>query len=833
MAELFDFSAMMGDLAAHEVVAENRRKTQLTENAEQQGIRQKSADLSADYAKNVDFLRQSVATSSAKAADARRLADSNNPLDTLRLMGLQMLDPAGYDRRVRTARLAEDSQRAAVIGQITSIDQGALEAQLLLSQGRVQEAQLLENISMERLKTLQDQAAMARGNAEAAQTMKTLAIQGLDTTQLTAAIGQAQLNPEKKTNIAGVDLDMETLQRRLADQQEIEHQRKLRGFLRQTEEFTATEAVKDIPATAQVNEANRKIATANAENADTEILLRKSQLQTQVRQYYEDSQNRELGHMTVEQLQAIRTANYTDATGERFTPAAVDEAYTRANQARSDGITQELQKQLLNGYDTDKIVTESNRVKTLMSRYKANSQLYNAANGYLQTLSYASLGVGADKPVGVRITAVQAMDQAAEAFGKAVDAEAKKLYPKDSDMQAIVSEFYRGNTIPTENLMNAVQSRLKTGKSVADVFPPDMAVKVSKYYSQFYQDSKRAGLADPAFDDALARQEAAQQAVDLAIQQEVATHADQVLIGQVMYPGHPLASLGPAGFGSLIANADNMAFSMWMDEFSLSQEDAMTIKQGGQIESISPEENQRYAGALRELENIQLLQQLEAQGVGMGSELVRWWQEKGTEYLDAQTFGARKGPTVNDSIVNELSGDYTKKRMLQYGMELYQADGNIKSNQARMLTDLVTFGNDPAQMQVTLLDADKTLSSPEKRRVYSEVIQPLIDEAKRGNLSFEDATNFIEQGILNFQGNDPQMKNILKNLRRTRPEIAETLSTFRRQARWFNAETMGSSVWRKAMLSTERPSAGYLDWYPGNQRRMHQGDLAVSPEGRR
>lgn len=822
MAELFDFSGMMNQLTEHEALSENRRTQVAADATKRVGVMERSAALASEYDQGVEFLRQSVATSRAKAEKGRALADSQNPLDTLRLMGLQMMDPAGFNRQARSARLAEDMQTANAMGQLHNISQASLEAELLVSGANVDQAKALESISMERLRTLQDQAAMMQGNFAASETMKSLAIAGLDEKQLEAAIQLAQSSPNKKANVGGIDVEPLSLQNRLHTLKEMTHERKIRGLLRQTEVFAAEEAVKDIPNQAANADARRKIDAATRANVDTEILLKNAGLQSQVSEFFRQSQQRELAHMTVEELSAIRGGQYIAADGEKFTPSDVDEAYVRSNTARSDSITQQIQTQMLSGYDTDKVVSESNRVKELRNRYKASSSLGTAADQYLQTLSFASLGVGADQPIGVRVTAVTAMSQARAAFEDAITKQVK-VETKDADLQEMLTAYYKGDPVPTETLMNAVSSRLEKGRSLADVFPPEIAIKVQRQFSTLFQDKKKANLGLGSADDKMLRAEAAQEAVDMVMGQEVAKRADPIFLGQVMAPSHPLAKISPTGFASLARTADMRAFNVWMEQAELSQEDAQVIADGGMVSSLSEEENMRLGGMLREAQNLELIQQLEAQEPGLGSAYVSWWRTEASSYLDRLVIPSA-GAGLTDDIATSMVGERVKDRLTQYGAEIQMSDQSLKANTAQRFADMISFQGNPEAAQIVILDATKELHSGDKRRVFMEVIKPLVDQAKASELSFEDATAFIEQGIQNADGADPAMKNILKNLRRARQPILDHISAVRHWGGWM-AGVSGSSAWHQQYLDSGRPTTGYLDWYPGNMRALETKKL--------
>lgn len=809
MAELFNFETLFSGLTEREQIAEERRKAQLRDSQVQQEVTKKNVQLTREYQESTDFFRESVADTRRAAMQSRKLSDGSI-LDKIALAGLQSLEPAKYTAAGRTKRLAEDSQYVSALGQIYNIDKMGLETELLASAANVDKYKLLETISTERLTALKTAADTAKGNFEAAETMKSLAIQGLDPTQIDAAIQQADLSGGK-VNIGGVDIDRLTLENRKFNLTEQEHQRTLRGVLRQTELFAAEELLKDQPAKAKANEAQR-------ENVDTEILLRKEELRAQVRKAIQDSQRTELAHKSLEELTSIRGNRYVSKDGEEFNPADVDEMYTRAMTAKSDAITQKVDEFKFGNYDATQLIQEDRRIETLLPRFKTNSPLYHAAQTYRRTLALSSNFVGSDKGPLERRIGMTVLGEAKTAFEEAIDKQVN-MDTKDASLKEVYREFYRGNPIPEPELRAVIGERLLANKPIVDVLPPEMVVKVMKEYSVRSQEKKLAGVANLGFDEKIAKQEAANEALDAAINDNIATKSIGLLENQIRFPGHPVATAGvsPAEFGDLMRSADSIAFSLWQKDTGFDEKQSRAILNNQTPEGMSDTEAQQARQMLRDLENQQLLLNLESKQTGLGTQFVRWWQTEGTKYIQTQTMTDRPGTTVADGIVNSLTQSALVNRMGQYGLELYQADGQQKQLQARQFSDLITFGGDAEQSQIVLLDTNQELSSPDKKRIWTQVIAPALAEAKQLNLGFEDANAFVEQKILTAEGADPAAVAAIKTLRRTRSDNLAHLNSIRSWAKWSIGRIINYND------PAQRPSPNYLDWYEGQEKRLHEG----------
>jgi hypothetical protein len=805
----FDFQALQSQMDEHNALAEQRRQMEEAAAQRQRQIAEKSARLTSQYGQSLTFLRDTLEQNNAAVTRERKL-QSGNIFDQITLEGLKMIDPNRFDAQRRSQRLSEDMQRAGAVGQLHNANQSVLQAEAMEGASQVEEMKTIEGLSLQRLKSFRESAEIMRGNFEAAETMTILATNGMDTSQLDAAIAQAQLSGGK-TNIGGVDISLDRLKGLRTDRSEVEFTREYRGLIQERQLFEAQELVKNIPGEQAINDVKRR-----PENVQAEQLLAQESVNDRLRIMDQRAQERMLGHVPLERINEIRANNYIDPEdGMKYDPAIVDTAHSRQLAARSDTIANRVNEETFKQYDTKALMGEADRVDALMPRFPANSPLAQTAYKYKQTLATVSNVVGPDRPATDRMVGMTMLDAARSAFDKAIDAQVK-VDTKDANMQEVYREFYRGNPIPTENLFSALDERLRSNKSLSGVLPADLAIRVQKYYAQGYQQKKVASMGSigGGTDDKLLRAEAAQEALDRTIGEMSATQSNGAILDQINFPGHPLRSMGKERFMSVIATADQKAFTVWAEGNKLTPENAFKISQGETVEGLDPAEAQSLFSQLQQSQNTQLLLQLEAHRPGAGTELTEWWAQSGMDYISNINPTVRGGATVSDGVVNSLVKDRLQEQLKNYGLNLYQADGNIRQEQAKDFAGMINFGGNPEASQIIMLNMAKELGPDEKRRVFDGVIKPLLVEAEQRGLGFKDANAFVENGILNPSPNvDPGVVSLLKTLKRTRGDVVDHVDQLARWGAYYYAYS-----WEGYDEKTQNPTPDYLDWYKGGQK---------------
>lgn len=829
---MFDFQKLQQGLEAQNERREARQVTELATAARERNIANRSAKLAKDYDKSLDPLRQSIQTNQDKGNKARALADSNNPIDTLRLMGLQFSQPQFYTRKGRQARLAEDMQRAAALSHAYGVSQGALDRELLAAQAGLQEAEIIEQIGLERLKSIQEDAAIARDNLSAHLTLQATALHGLDEKQLSAAIQEAD-NNGGATNINGLDVESQTLKDRLDAVQQRNHERFTRSVLRQLErdEFSP-EAVEHTIRKRAYNRALEQDQLANQDhaiamqqyertlqrdqvaNVDHELnmrgmertlekdefadlealrLVKQGQRNAAVDEVVRMSQQKELQTYDLQEILTLRSNGYVSDTGEKFNPADVDDMYVRKTQAQSDFISNTLTRNALNNFDTDVLQSEKNRVDALRGKLPENSPLGQAIRNYEAMLGVASLNAGSED-FSKRMVAFATYQQARESFDKTVEAQAKAEAKGDKNLEQMKLAFYTNQPIPQDALFNAVQDRLDKGRSLADLFPPEVEVQLKATYREIYQQKLNLNQTSltGAEDRKLLKQEAISEALNQVAIDQTQGRSEEIISRQVLHPRHPLhGRMSPQQMSSAVRGADSRAYQEWMDAHGLSEDEALAIRSGAALPPNSAINADQITGLLEDLrirENDQLMIELEGVELGVGTKIADWWQRHGSEYINFEQSQINKNvSSFQEQAFRTVAGQLENRVMNDYSIGFVESSSAIKERHARRYADFVSYGSNPEYMQVAILDSAEHLTPEEKGRVWSEVIAPMLTEAKSMGLDFNQTNQFIERNLMDYDPPSKELGRIMKTMNRDRSQIMQKMGNWA----WWSKTLLG------------------------------------------
>lgn len=807
MADGFNFDNFSKQLEEQRVKTEQRQAVAVETQDRQAGIRQQSTNLAGQYAKDVGFLKTAVETSQQKATHARELADSQNPLDTLRLMGLQMMDPGGYTRQTRSARLAEDMGRASALGQYYGIQQQALESQLMSSTSELDRAKLAEEIGMEKLTLLTDQAAMAERNLAASNTMQKMAITQLDATSIDAAIQQAKVNPQRQTNIGGIDIGLTALEDRKFQLTE-------RDFLMRSQASNAgarEQELRDNELKPALMEYDRNTNLDKLANEDSDRRSARIQRQLAQQDLFHQTQEKILSTMNTEEHLFIRNNGYRDKDGTSYNPAAVDQAYSRAVAAESDNLNRQIAAASVGSFDTEMLSQQKQRIDTIAPRLPANSPAAKAAREFKTAVGLTGNFIGPDADVSQKILAISTFQRAEQKFEEAISTQAKFESKGDKNVEEMLLEYYRGNEVPISSLFDSIKSRFEKGRTAADILPPQVAARVQAEYSKVRGEKLQAaggfGASVSAEDRKIIEADSVREAVESISRQQVQRQADGIIRSQVTHPQHPLfGKISEEKMSSEIATADMMARRDVQSQFGLTEEQMGMILAGAVPEGVEESKIGSILQSLSVAENTGFLLRMEALQPGNGRKVVDWWQEHGASYVDGMNQTLNKPNTFGEAILSSLSKDRIGTDMAAYSAGLFMSEDTIRSEQAKRFGEMITFGSDPQQAQAVILDGIKEFESPEKRQLWLEVFMPLLADASQRGLDFEKTNIFIENAIASDELKvSPSTKSLLKTLRRTRPGVVSGIT---------NMQNWGESLW--GMNPRDIRGNKFGDWYPGH-----------------
>jgi hypothetical protein len=826
----FSIDQFTQSLDEQAVLTQQRQAAQIAQGNVQAGIMDRSKKLAAAQVDSLGFMRDDLATAQQKAAHARKLADSMNPLDTLRLMGLQLMDPNGYIRENREKRLQEDSQQVAIQSQIYGIGQEALKQELLASTAGVDQATLLENIGTEKLKSFAANAALLHENMSALETMKQDAIHTMTAQELAAAITQSKApGSNGSANIAGIDVDLRTLEERKANLDERDYQMELGAYTR----ILGRADIANLNTVLEGKALENTLQQDRNANATTELALQRGEREARVAALSAKNQEKIVRTFSMKELLDLQANHYKDASGLDYNPVVVDTEYDRQNQALNNRVQTAVRDQQLGSFDMQDLADEKARLSITKSRFVPGSAGAKAAAEYEKTINFAALGAGPTNDLVTRVVAQTAFSKAQQDFYSKVEAQAKKDAPNDVNEQKLRTAYYTGNPVPQDALKDAAADRLRKFKSLSDILPSDVALKVESKYKELLG-AARAKANDPAayskpdaVESKLIEENAIQQAIEFGVNDSLNGGTTDLLIGgQVGDPTHPLFKRwNPMMIVNAMKTADDKAKGQFMQDHQLSEGDVQNIIDGKPVS-----DNRDTTGLNAELiykQHSEFLLSLDAYEPGMGHEVANWWQSQGAGYVQNQAANAQSAAASSFQGANMLavSSDVQSQALNTYALGLGGADDQSNAQNAQRNADFINFGNDPKNTQIALLSADKNLSAGEKQQLFTEVIQPLLVESQQKGMDYESTNLAIEQKIMNYEAVNPGLKSVLKTLRRDRPQLVEKLNGDMKTIS-FLMYPFGPYI--KGKLESGATAVG---WYRELTGKNPAGDAAIQKRG--
>lgn len=782
----FSMDGFMSDLAAQNTLRDQRQTEQLAVAEEQRNIMQQSTQLSQKQADSMSFLKTDFDIARQKTEHARSLEDGGL-FDNLRLAGLQMLDPAGYDPAERTKRLQEDSAQAALLSQYYGYQQGALQSKLQSSTANLDVLKQLEAIGHEKLTAFADSAALIHQNVSAMQTMKDDATSNLTPEQIAAAISQAQKSPTKSANIGGVEVDLGSL----TDRQSALYDRQSANLTKQAGLQIAQYDAAHVNDVLANKEAQAQIDANTRKNVPNTIAIQNAQQVELGHKLIEDGQRRDLQTRNLTELKQLRDNNYKSPAGEQFDPKTVEDQIGFRNTVIQDQVNEAVNKHMLDSFDTKQLADERTQLQGNMQKFTPGTPLAAAAQKYYQQLGVTATGIGPENGLTTRLVAVDGFAKAKDQYEASLKQQAVLDAKGDKNVEELRYAYYRGNPVPQETLANAAVDRLTKFKSVADIFPSDVAPKIEKKYRELIQQKTQRGLMDPtlsAEDKKIAQVDSANDAIEWGVQQGLQGSSDAINAQQVTDPSHPLFNRQtPTQMLALNAQADFKARQEWQQQYKLTDAEASQVEAGIPLTGKDRPDIGTLIQARKTLENVNLLQLLDGIEPGLGHQVADWWSSKGQTYISNIGDGITKraGNSFQSNNFTTQAGKTLSDSYAQYGAGLQQADGVYQGELVKRNTDLLTFGNDPQAMQVTILAKMPGLADTERKQIMSTVVQPILDQAKAKGLDFDGTNQYVESQIQNYVPQTPMMKELMRITRKDRQGVLQELNSWQGMfSRW-------------------------------------------------
>lgn len=799
----FSLDSLSGALANEDALAEQRRKQEELNLASSQALNRtatqeatvvmnQSMQSAADTRKRQLEVLGGIDEQLGKAKTAMQLSQSQNPLDRLQLWALQQTDPSGFTRAGNVQRMQFLQAGSEALGTVEAIKQAGYSDMIKQIQNKVMLAEqpgndklatlaLAEKQGQERIDASKNDLATKAGMLGTMNTMQDEAVQNLTPEQVDTALLHATNSPTGTANVGGVDISLAKLQDRQIQLEE----RSYNGTVLQ--QNTAQLALNNMTLP------QAQTALSQAQGAGGQIMIGGIPMSAALIQTRIDA----LTDRDVQNTQNLLSINsQLDAQSKKASErvAATYNVPELQNLIRNGGIDAKTGQQ----FDLD-IIQKQLAIKQQVATDQANQtalmgSLTDPAKAAADQMTYIeSIKVDPQSPIAaqlaaqksaVRIAATMLSDQSDPqkqaiaativAGSRAqvdalVGAEAKRLSAGDKDLENALNYQLRGQPIPADVTEQAVLDKQSSNKPIGNW----LSGKNRSDYTVAFQAALSKLQSDSSYQDdpKALRIQAGEQAMDVVKANIAQGTSDTIWSTQTGIKGNPLNGVfSGSEFLSVIKQADMDGATQYQNETGLKQ-DEMLARMNGQINDPN------FAAAQASA----LYQALEKKRPGLGKQYTDWWNSDArnqfvANYADATTKATQTftQATENGLITPDLQG-----QMANYGAILGDGEKRaLSSDLTRQHADFVTFGQEPTTKQVFLLQQTQGLTDTERKQAMTNLIGPLLAQAKAQGLDTSSATKFVEANLRTMQPQDSADRKLLQKVISTRDAALKIVDDF-------------------------------------------------------
>lgn len=794
------FSAFSGALEASEQQASQRRTKELGATTKRilltQDATEQTLVVGANARKSANTTRQgqlevlgSMDSTIAKAKEAIRLSDSNNPLDRLQLWALQQGDPSGYTRTGNTERLTylqdasnslgnrELLKQAGFMDEITGI-QADLEGSMLGDDTEVALLKAQEMAGKEAIQATLDTQAARLGMLQNQVTMQATAIQTMTPDQVRTAQMAANESPTGTVNIGGVQISAALLGERanqlddreyLMDVQQVQKETIVLNNMTQaqvanamTEALGSADGLATVSGTkvslARLQERNSALSDRNYANA-----IQFDSLASMAENNLLKTQARIAQTFSIPELNEIISNGGYAEDGTQYDLGVL----TNVRELRSSAQQDEINNMLMGATVGDPMTSVTGHDQWLKSIQAApGSALESIIKGEQVTTNVAGALIASGDPA--RVAAAMSVVNASRAkIEEAVTAEATRLGAGDKDLAIAYGYQLRGLPIPQEVVTNAIIAKKMAGKPVGQwLTPQNRGIFDITYQAKLAE----LEMSQPMSDTATRKAQAAEAAMDAVMTTIGGGLTPELMAFQFQSSTNPLKGvIKPEIFMSLMHQADVDGAAAYQRATGATEDQMAALNAG--------EYNPDFVAT----QAAQLYLSLEKAKPGLGQSYLDWWNSPERQSMAVSYNTAKSATTKDFTELSELSLVLpgVPNALATYASTLADGQRHMYADDLRnQHMQYVTFNGDASTKQAFLLQSDPALTATEKQQAFALIFQPLIDQVTANNMPADQASTFIESQIRSMRPTDPVAKGLLTKILAGRDTSLNTLQAF-------------------------------------------------------
>lgn len=699
-----------------------RGNARVIEDARQQTVKELEVvrDSANRYREKAAITQEELSRIEAERAEALALANSNNPIDRIKLIGAQITKPRSYTREGRMARAQELSQILSLSGQIHNVEISQAESNVAVINARRDASLFTGETALDRLQTRVAAMNLLQQGMAATETMRR---QQLDA-QTPGTISQSLA--------AGPD-ELGFFQ--LGEFRYQEHELLTRN--RDLQERQLLAALPIDPSNSTALAAHQAL-----------IVPRMSRFE----------------------LEEVRKNGY-EKDGMRLDPGLVEDWIKQKTATEVEELQRATQASLASPENVQRETQRSlDRYESMRARFDPLSPVGRALESYAQNLgTVAVLNEKYNTPEG-RIQQMALLRAAEDGLWKAVDAEAGIQAKGDSKLQGILRNQMLGMPVDPMQLFDYGITNYTQGKGFSRAFEGQVAPRLLENADRAYAEliAGRDQWADSPNSTEMKelKAQAFNRAWEIELQTESLENIRQMGRAAMQRQDNPLVVSGihAAEQTQILAQAGRLAteYVMRAEELNVQQYEAVINGRESdvQIDSARAQEirasyNYHLVAAEYDL--------YEQQQPGLGKRYLDWLGREGNKL--ALNINNRHGVTAS------MYQQETQEAFATVIGLWSTADESATKRSQLVRTEAILQLGSPTVVIPALLDAVTQVPAPIKTRLYDEIIAPVISQANQQGMDQEQTMAAVITALESGHPTDPAVTKAAQQALKAMPNL--------------------------------------------------------------
>jgi len=614
-------------------------------------------------------------------------------LDRIELIGAQMLNPRDYTREGRQNRVAEASQTLSVLGQTHNANLAASEARIAQVQAQQSVDLLGSETALNALKVKVDTMSLMRQGAQESETLRLMQLDKLDLTTLHSSMALPPATPNGEIEIGGFKYNNLELQERAKS-------------LKTRQDLAMWSPQVTDPAYAASVQAKHNLMFNTMSSAE---------------------------------LQAVKANGGIMPDGLPVDPAQLEAASQLKMKQEQDTMQLTLSQAMAPLQAPQMLADAQNQIEVLTMTAAPNTVLGRALADYRIQVGLASKMIGNAGTVGGELVLMDSLTKANERLDAAVSQEAKARASGDADLEPILRNQMLGIPVDAGAVQDYVAKRFVKKQGFARALPNGQAVELQGIIDGHYSKLRMASIGD-IMGDSIPDSELREQAARIGLEEysvqmanRNANDATRIMMEAPQFQANPIKAAGitAAGLSDIGQRATTIARN------NIAQQQGVDPNVWEAIRLQKPESvglSPARADELAQMVNMEAIMVeydlLDATRPGLGSAYATWIAE------NAQALGtvanSRHGTTSN------LFAAATQEQLGALAGYWSIADESSTRRGQAVIQESLTRAKDPSRMFRSVLETVTELTPEQKEAVYSQIMLPVINNAKQAKLSPED-----------------------------------------------------------------------------------------------